>query len=510
MAKPHDPAQQLMRALLRQDRLVQQSATEEDLLDQLLLVWALSKEQQANAKAWLWLRYTHMRISDSARNMNNSAPVLDAVRLSLSGELPELAVAALAPVAAHDAPAAQMSMSSVALLMDMELSDTRPDERVNSQHIEHAQQQGAPVWASSLVALEESDTAQLDQLFRQDKNRIPVKNRSDAAQALGSTANAQDIVFESLTHNPDDEELQARLLKYGLATSGFAETSLRHQQIATWQGTQAMLLVEVPFAHGVRVGMLLSGTSQTNSDHSYITPQQEQVGGLNVKMENFLGSSELQWQQRQEWAKTDAWILNHAWKADERLNLQAHALYHAETHDSLALRSMGMQNGLSGSIDYRLGSREYLSFQPGVSDYFTQQGMPLGRGTQLAWEVGYHIRNDYPDWRVSVHGSRQTISPLPAGLAILPASSQLYSLCSNLGQSIQAQYSHAWLPYLNTCLTRNPASGLGYNADLGWVGSWLGRDQVTVSLGQGMSAAIFSQGLTREIAVRYRYFFDKN
>ena len=260
-----------------------------------------------------------------------------------------------------------MSMSSVALLMDMELSVASPEELPISRHIKP---QGAPVWASSLVALEEGDTEQLDQLFRQDKNRIPVKNRSDAAQALGSTANAQSIVFESLTHNPDDEELQARQLNYGLATSAFVETALQHQQIATWRDTQATMLMEVQYAHGVRVGMLLSGTSQSNSDRTFFTPQQEKVSGLNVKIENFLGSSELQWQQRQELVKTNAWVLNHAWKADERLNLQAHALYHAETNDSLALRSMGMQNGLSASIDYRLGSREYLSLQPGVSNYF--------------------------------------------------------------------------------------------------------------------------------------------
>lgn len=509
MNKPHDPTQQLLRSLLRQDRLIQQNQANVELLDQAVLVWALSSEQQANAKAWLWLRYTHMQASQQLDAAQGAASTLNALHLSLSVAMENSSPLGEARVV-HDAPDAQLSMSSVVLSLDSELREFRQNEVARSPNISTVKQRETPVWANSLIALEENDTELLGQLFRQNKDKIPVKNRSDTAQALGSIANAQDIVFESLTNNPDDEELQARQLNYGLATSGFVETYLQHQQIATWQGTQATLWAEAPYTRDVRVGMLLAGTNQSNSDHGYITPKQEQVCGLGVKVENFLGRSELQWQRRREFAKTDAWALNHAWKANERLNLQAHALYHAETNDSLALRSMGMQNSFSGSIDYRLGRREYLNLQPSVIDYFSQQGVPLGRGKQLAWEVGYHIRRDYPDWRVSLHGSRQSIRALPVGVAILPTSSQLYSLCNNFGQSIQTQYSHAFLPYLNACLTHNPASGLGYNGELGWVGSLLGHDQVTVSFGQGMSAAVSSQGLTREFAVRYRYFFDQH
>lgn len=509
MSQPYDHAQNLMRSLLRQDKLVKQTVEDEEVLNQMVLVWALSEEQSANAKAWLWLRYAHMETSNLSKKQQDGTTLYDAIQLSLANQLIEHTTVM------QNISEPQTVGDNLRLLLSTELSSTRFDGSVSGNA---ASKQIAPVWATSSLALETNDTEQMDKLFQHNKNTIPVKNRSDAALALGSLANAQDIIFESLTHNPDDEELQTRQLNNGLATSGFVETLLQRQQVGTWQGLQSAIKVEIPITSSTRVGVLSSGTSQSNSDQSTVTPPHEQVGGILIKSQNPLGSSELQWQRRSEFATTDVWLLNHAWKANERMDMQIHGLYHADTIDSLGLRTMGMQNGFSSSINYRLGLREYLSFQPGMSNYFTQQGIPLGHARQFAWEMGYRIQNDYPDWAVSLNGSQQNISPLAAGIGILPISNQLYSLCSNSGasiqsqysQSIQSQYSHAWLPYLNTCLTSIPSLGLGYNAELGWVGSLFGRDQVNVSIGQSMNGTIYSQALIRELTVRYRYFFDQH
>jgi hypothetical protein len=54
---PGDPALALVRSLLRQDRLVAPEAVNDRATSELVLAWALSTEQSANAKAWLWQRY---------------------------------------------------------------------------------------------------------------------------------------------------------------------------------------------------------------------------------------------------------------------------------------------------------------------------------------------------------------------------------------------------------------------------------------------------------------------
>jgi Tfp pilus assembly protein PilF len=54
---PADPALALVRSVLRQDRLVMRDATEDAAINELVLGWAVSTEQSANAKAWLWQRY---------------------------------------------------------------------------------------------------------------------------------------------------------------------------------------------------------------------------------------------------------------------------------------------------------------------------------------------------------------------------------------------------------------------------------------------------------------------
>ncbi len=54
---PNDPALSLVRSVLRQDRLIERDVVMDGLTNELVLGWALSKEQSSNAKAWLWRRY---------------------------------------------------------------------------------------------------------------------------------------------------------------------------------------------------------------------------------------------------------------------------------------------------------------------------------------------------------------------------------------------------------------------------------------------------------------------
>ena len=54
---PDDPGLALVRSVLRQDRLLVRDEVADRTSSELVLGWALSTEQSANAKAWLWQRY---------------------------------------------------------------------------------------------------------------------------------------------------------------------------------------------------------------------------------------------------------------------------------------------------------------------------------------------------------------------------------------------------------------------------------------------------------------------
>ncbi len=57
---PGDPGLEQVRSILRQDRLLEHSATTDRMTNELVLGWAFSREQSSNAKAWLWRRYGQM------------------------------------------------------------------------------------------------------------------------------------------------------------------------------------------------------------------------------------------------------------------------------------------------------------------------------------------------------------------------------------------------------------------------------------------------------------------
>jgi hypothetical protein len=57
---PGDSGLELVRSILRQDRLLEHTAATDRMTNELVLGWAFSKEQSSNAKAWLWRRYGQM------------------------------------------------------------------------------------------------------------------------------------------------------------------------------------------------------------------------------------------------------------------------------------------------------------------------------------------------------------------------------------------------------------------------------------------------------------------
>lgn len=492
-ASPADTTQRLMRSLLRQDRVAQKFGAD-DAVTQAILAWSLSKEQQSNAKAWLWTRYAKRLFADMAGKVEATQDE-HGIPLTLLSDLPELGKA--------DMPDA----FDMKLIQD-EAVPLQMATELQSQLLAVTEPQSPPAWAQIMIALDEGDTENIGKLLQREGDAMSIKNRSDAAFALGSVASAQTQVFDGLIDNPEDVGLQSRLLDWSMPAASYIEATVGRFKIGSWQGTASQMRIEVPLAQRVRAGLLLSNVGQSNSDGVLIPPTQDQIRGGQLKVQSHFGASEFQWLRRREYAQTDAWSFSHIWPVQNRVEFQARGQYHAESNDTLALRAFGMQNEALLGLNYRFGLREYLSIQESRRDYFTQRAQYLGSANRLDWELGHRIRIGAPDWSVSLHGSHQNTWVMNPNPLWLPINSQLYSACSSWGQSAITQYSQSWSMSLRTCLTENPAIGVGYNMNAGLSGPLIGRDQLAILLAQGTSGTLRSQGLLREMTVRYRYFYD--
>jgi hypothetical protein len=209
-----------------------------------------------------------------------------------------------------------------------------------------------------------------------------------------------------------------------------------------------------------------------------------------------------------------------------------------------------MRDQVDATLLYAFSKREYLRMQPRFARYYTQNGDFLGSGNHFSWELGYHIRTEYPDWTVRLTGAHnrfKTASPLDFDKIMPLISPQLiaemqaecaaagvsdascnqliadgvsktpsvytdvdaYGLCAGFGEAYRHNYTQAWRPYFDYCTTQGNLGGQGYNAMLGLAGSVAGHDHLAVTFSQGLGGANYVNGLVRELTVRYRYYFDR-
>ncbi len=138
------------------------------------------------------------------------------------------------------------------------------------------------------------------------------------------------------------------------------------------------------------------------------------------------------------------------------------------------------------------------------------------------WRVrGFATRQSY-----SYNGAvgAQTISRLPpdvqSGIALgnvdpvhyfIPEGSTTWGVCLGMGdnlagQNIQEVYTRAWRHFYEVCKGQNSLNGPGYTGMLGIAGSVTGEDHVSLRLEQSRGGP-GSGGMNRTLAVRYRRYF---
>jgi hypothetical protein len=448
---PGDPASALVRSTLRQDRLLEaegqpdrsgndlglalatsiaeRNAAADQMTNELVLGWALSTEQSANAKAWLWCRY--------------------------------------------------------------------------------GQALSRPLWAEVSVAVAENDTEHLDNLLAGQADGMSMLVRHDVANTVGQEGFAQSIIYRGLADDPENNEAHQRLTEDFLAAASVVSIELRNEQLGTLRDTVQSTRIETPVSRHLRVAAEFRKTRQSDDTVSTFgdVPPTEKVAGLMLKNRSGYGDTEFAVRRRNEFAKATELQASHAMNLTQRINVQFGLESRADATESNELRVFGMRDQFKAGLLYRFSKREYVQIQPVWARYYTQTGEFLGSGNHLSWELGHQIRTDSPDMKVRLIGIHTGFKPADAASLLLPENVNIYGVCFGAGETYVNSYTRAWRPTVDLCATHNDLSGQGYNAGLGLTGSVVGHDQLSLTVKQEKGGANVVNGLSRELAMNYRYFY---
>jgi len=294
-----------------------------------------------------------------------------------------------------------------------------------------------------------------------------------------------------------------------MAYAGYVEFGLQHEQISSLYRNIQSTRLEMPLTQQVRFGVELWNTRQGNDvlpDFGPV-PSNEKIAGIFLKNHGSMGDTGISVRRRNELANTTEVRVDHDMNVLPRVALQLGAEFNGDATESTDLLVFGMRSQIKAGVTYTFSKRDYVSVEPGWARYYTQTGEYLGNGNHISWELGHLFRTEYPDWKVWLTGAHVRFNSAANTTLPLPDNQNVYGLCAGFGETYQLAYTQAWRPFTNYCATDNNVSGQGYNAQFGLAGSVAGHDRLGLSLSLERGGVNLINGLSRELKLRYRYFY---
>lgn len=394
-----------------------------------------------------------------------------------------------------------------------------------------------PVSTQTQLALQQLDQPRINQLLQGRKRELALGSQIDLALASRQTSLAIDTAFRGLQQDPASDALHEHLRQQLPRQAHYVQWTSQHEgsDLLARQGHELEArLVLSPQLH------LLAATSQarqssSDADFATLVPSRDSMQRAELRWFGNDSESRLALTQRQERVQHGGLRLQHSGRWSARVSYELETSYRNDTSLSLPLRVAGYESGLMGALSYTLDRQTTLRASPRFNRYYTQYHDGLGSGRSVDLEVSHRLRSDYPDTYVRLYTenrslqrngglSAQTVAQLPAYLRtglgngsidpvgyFIPQGSSTVGACAGVGGnlsglSLQEDYSRAWRPYGNACITENSAVGQGYLAKLGLAGPALGADHLRFEWNASKAAAPGGAS-THTFNIRYRHYF---
>ncbi|MDY0105478.1 MAG: tetratricopeptide repeat protein [Giesbergeria sp.] len=383
-----------------------------------------------------------------------------------------------------------------------------------------------PLWAEITVALAEKDTAATGQLLETFDERLPRYDRVNAAAAVGDIRRAQSAAFETQGDQPDDAPIHLQLTENLLAFSDHAGADAASRQLDSMDETETSARLHLAITPRLFMDLrLLHIDRRARMPQTVYNPSPEDALHAELRWQDTNGSTLLRIARRESLTGYTPLQLEQEWRLDNRLTLRLDVGTQLPTQESLVLRMGGMKDHLGASLRYQPTRLDQFVAEHWRDHYQLQTGGRLGSGRHTALSYTHTYRLDAPTvdlgafW--SSHAYRRND---PAGLAgadlafmrylppqaapvsagyFLPENFSFYGVQLSTNMRFERDYTRALRPFAAVARTWHSLQGPGYSLRLGFAGSLLGTDHLSLAWSLGKSGAQ-SPGLTRELQLNYR------
>lgn len=390
----------------------------------------------------------------------------------------------------------------------------------------HSLRSNRPLWAEITVALAEKDKAATGQLLETFDERLPRYDRVNAATAVGDIRRAQTAAFETQGDQPDDHPTHLQLTENLLAFSDHAGAGAASRQLDGIDEREANAHLHLALTPRLFLDLrLLHIDRRARVPQTVYDPSPEDALQAELRWQYPNGSTLARISRRESLTGYTPLQLEQEWRLDNRLTLRVDLGTQLPTQESLVLRMGGMKDRLGSNLRYQPTRQDQFIIEHWRDQYQLQTGGRLGSGRHTALSYTHAYRLDAPTvdlgafW--SSHAYRRND---PAGLAgadltflrylppqafpvgagyFLPENFRFYGIQLSTNMRFERDYTRALRPFATVARTWHSQQGPGYSLRLGFAGSLLGTDHLSLAWSLGKSGAQ-SPGLTRELQLNYR------
>ena len=393
-----------------------------------------------------------------------------------------------------------------------------------------------PVSARVRLALLRMDQPEIAALLQDEGRGLGPNTRVELALASQRTAPAIDTAFHGLASDPASDALHEPLRQQLPRQGHYVQWTVRQEGYGQLDRLGQQLEARLVLSPRLHLLAAASQTRQSSDDPDFapLVPahddrQRAELRWFGRENETRVALTEHQALQRYSGLRVQQ---QGRWSA--RLYYELELRYRNASELTVPMRVAGHEDSLLGALTYTLDRHTTVRVAPQLNRYRTQYDDVLGSGAGLELDLTHRLRSDYPDLYLRAYTdnrsyrrdgglSTQTIARLPAnlqaGLAdgsidpvgyFLPVDSSTAGLCTGIGGNLSGlslpdDYSRAWRPYGNACLTDNSALGQGYLASLGVAGSLTGNDHLRVEWLRSEATAPGGAAINT-LSIRYRHY----
>ena len=340
------------------------------------------------------------------------------------------------------------------------------------------------LWMRFTHALTQQNHSEIEDLILAYTHLNRYNTLSSSTNGDGQTALAQSMAYETLTHNDDSLNAYIQHLTLLQKRSDMFTTEASHLELQSLQRHTLKIENRTYLNESWYLYNNLAIYKNRILDRGAFpnTPNNSLRAGAGLRWNFQRGFTELETAYNSTLESYVSYKLLGEYRVNHYFNMGATLAKDIESDESTQLLLDGKKDMLAVQFTYNILPSTRLNTNYKYNRYSTQDGVDLGSGNAMLINLGYQIRNGYPDMHIGAFADGSTYQKTQ-GATLLTLPNDFYNIGLNFsyGMANSHIYTRVWRPFFELSSYYNSfISDYSYSCNIGYGGKVLQQDHLVV------------------------------